>query len=452
MRWQPSSSWASSGRRAIARLVPVAGLAILATGCATVQQVVQRRPVGEEARFLVDPLVGFPASVSLDRPEQLREIHAALQAGRLDEARVALDALARSAPLSASVLSAELDLLESRFDGAAERLRPVVQQYPEYLAAQAVLGRAEERLGRIVEAYAAYRAAATLEVAGERAAALEPRVLEVLGQRVDTGLAQGRVEEAEAALRQLADWAPEARGTLERTVAVAGAKGEPTRELAALRRLTAVDPEDTEKLRRQAELEVDWGDPGTALRLYEELHTAHPDDPEVAAGLERAQGAFRLSLLPGAVQDLTGRPALTRGEFAGLVYWLMPSVRTSRGVGRIATDALESPYRREIVRVVNLELLGLDAAQHLFRPDRPVSRHDALLCFLRLAAKESGGARCLGGAVVRGAVPSDTVCSLAAGCDLLADAADCLPNAPVSGQETLTFARRVLGLGPRSGS
>lgn len=416
-------------------------------GCATVPRAVQPRPEGDEARFLVDPLVGFPASIAVAGPQRLRAVHAALRAGRLDEARSELTALSRSAPLSASVLQSELDLLERRFDAAAERLRPVVQEHPDYAAAQAVLGRSEEHLGRIVEAYAAYRAAAQLEVARERVVALEPRVLEVLDQRITSGLAAGRIEDAEAALGRLTQWAPDQRTTVERTLDVARAAEEPARELSAVRRLTAFEPDDPRLLRRQAELELDWGDPGVALRLYEELHAAAPDDTELAIGLERARGVFRLSLLPTAMQDLTRRPTLTRGEFAGLVYWLVPSVRTTRGVGRIASDVLESPYRREIVRVVNLGLIELDAAQHLFRPERSIRRHDALLCFLRLAADEASGGGCLRGAAVRGTAPPATVCSLAAGCGLLADATDCQPNAPVSGPETVTLARQLLGLG-----
>lgn len=421
---------------------------VLALGCATVPRAAPPRAAEEEeTQFLVDPLVGFPDSVSVDRPERLRAVHQALRAGRRDEARAELGVLSQSAPLSASVLQSELDLLEGRFDAAAERLRPVVGEYPDYIAAQAVLGRAEERLGRIVEAYAAYRAATTLDIVRQRVAELEPRVLEVLDRRVGEALSQGRVEQAEATLGRLTEWAPDRRATLERTVDVARAQRQPQRELTAVRRLTELAPDDRELLRRQAELEIDWGDPGTGLRLYEELQAADPDDPELAADIERARGAFRLSLLPGPVQDLTRRPTLTRGEFAGLVYWLVPSVRTTRGVGRIATDALESPYRREIVRVVNLGLLGLDSAQHLFQPERPIRRHDALLCFLRLAADQEGAGACLGGAVVRGEVPHDTVCSLAAGCGLLADPADCQPNAPISGPETMTLARQILGLG-----
>lgn len=406
-----------------------------------------RATAAEDAAFLIDPLFGFPDSVAVDRPERLRAVHQALLDGRRDEAQTELDVLSQSAPLSASVLQSELDLLEGRYDAAAERLRPVAEEYPDYIAAQAVLGRSEERLGRIVEAYAAYRAAPAVDIARQRAAELEPRVLEVLDRRVGEALSQGRVEQAEAALGRLTEWAPDRRATVERTVDVARAQRQPQRELTAVRRLTELAPDDRVLLRRRAELEIDWGDPGTGLRLYEELQAADPDDPELAADIERARGAFRLSLLPGPVQNLTRRPTLTRGEFAGLVYWLVPSVRTTRGVGRIATDVLESPYRREIVRVVNLGLLGLDSAQHLFRPERPIQRHDALLCFLRLAVDQESAGACLGGAVVRGEVPPDTVCSLAAGCGLLADAADCQPNAPISGPETMTLARQILGLG-----
>ena len=392
-----------------------------------------------DAQLLVDPRTGFPDEVQLSDGEQLAALHRLLLEGRTGEAAEPLGRLAAVAPLSAAVLQAELEIVEGRPEGARDRLLPVVAVYPGYSAAQAVLGLAAERLGEIVDAYGAYEAAG-LPVTAARNEILRPRVLEVLDRRIGSGLAGGDLAAAQRALERLEAWAPGLPTTLQRQWDVARATGDGRKELTAVRGLAAGDPSDEELQRSLAALELDWGDPGAALRLYESLARAHPEEGELTASVRRARQPFRLSLVPPQVRQLADREALDRGEFAALLYWMVPAVRTSRGVGRIASDVLDHPRRREIVRVVNLGILDVDDARHTFSPERPLTQHEARLAALRVLALQ--GEDCVSGRSVSGPLPVSLACDLALACGLEA-AGGCAAQAAVPGSLAIEFSRRL---------
>ena len=93
---------------------------------------------------------------------------------------------------------------------------------------------------------------------------------------------------------------------------------------------------------------------------------------------------------------------MTRAEYASLLYWLVPGVRSgAAGSGRIATDILDLPSarRREIARVVNRELMSIDTTQHRFHPGRTVNRGEALRALLAVLAADQPVTSC----VARGA-------------------------------------------------
>lgn len=407
-------------------------------------------PAGDRP-FVVDPLEGYPLVPAAGPAQEVRQAYAALaRSGDTAVAGAAAAGMLERDPglHPAMVLAAEAELLSGEAEAAVERLEPVVGELPGYTAAQLVLGRAAERSNQVPRAYQAYRAVgARVPAAGQRAAVLEPRALEIVGRRIDDALERGRIEQATAALDRLRSWAPDADATLEAMRRVAVAANDRRTELQALTELSARSPARTDLAVRRAELELEVGDATAGLRMLRDLAARHPSDRTIQDALEAAKFRWRLQLLPKEVQELAGSPELTRGQFAVLIHWLIPQVRSTRGgTGRIAADILEHPFREEIARVVNLELMEVDPTLHTFSPDRPVRRVDALEALLRAVETFGPGAACLRGAPLGRQPTAETVCDASARCRIVLDAADCLPGATLSGSEALDLIRRAVEL------
>jgi hypothetical protein len=249
--------------------------------------------------------------------------------------------------------------------------------------------------------------------------------------------------------------APEDTLTLDAVRAVASAQGDRQGELEALRRLeqaigtTSGGALDSTLVERRAELELELGEAGVAVDLYTELVRRHPEDPRLRDGLAAAQFRFRVALLPDEVKRLTTAQELTRGDFATLLYWLVPGARGGRSeAATIVSDVPEEhPQRVAILRIVNLGLLPLeDAALRRFAPDAPMLRGRALRSLLQLATSGQPAAACLE-PLTRSPRPSiDLVCGVAAGCGWLDDPGVCLPSVPIDGPTAERFLRRALGL------
>jgi tetratricopeptide (TPR) repeat protein len=401
--------------------------------------------------FVVDPLAGYPLVAAPEPAARIRAGWAALvRTGEVEAARaLAADLLGADRGFHpAALLAAQADFLAGEDAAALERLEPLVQELPAYTAAQLLRARTAERLGRIPEAFGAYRSAAEASAAAaERAEVLRERAVEIVGNRFQGALAGGRLDDAAGHLARLERWAPEAEPTLEAARGLAVARGDLRAELAAVAHLLARAPERPELLVRRAELELEVGDASAGLQILQRLADQNPADRALQEKLEQAKFRWRLTLLPAHVREIARRSELTRGDFATLVHWLIPRVRTARPpAGRIAVDILEHPRREEIARVVNLGLMDVDATLHTFSPERPVRRTTALLALLRsVEALAEPAAACLPAPLGRS--PSqESVCSAAARCRLVSDPGDCLSGATLSGAQALELLRRALQL------
>lgn len=404
--------------------------------------------VRREGDYLLDPVASYPLTVDRERADAVRTAYRELLlAGdpepALNRARTLLAADPGFHP--AMVLAAQGEVASGLYALAAERLTPVAAELPSYTAAGLLLARAEELLGSLPEAYAAYRATDGA-LAARRAEEIFPRTLQIVGNRLQEALARSRLDEAETQLVRLRKWAPDEIVTLEGEAAVARAQGDGEAELAAVRRLAGRLPESDDFQERQAELELDYGEVRRGLEILQGLAEEHPGDPRLAELLEIARFRRRLELLPGEVRELARRPELTRGEYAALVYWLVPGVRYGEG-GRvvIANDILDHPLREEVARVVNLGLMAVDPVLHRFSPDEPVERADALRSLL-LALQDTAEVQvaCLGTTPLGTGVVTEAVCRTAARCRLIPDPDDCLPRATVSGGQAVELIHRTL--------
>jgi hypothetical protein len=405
-------------------------------------------PISHRDRaYLIDPLEGYGDAVPEEVRDRLqRAFRDLLERADVEGARATASELIEGDAelLPALVLAAQVDFAEGRPVDVVTRLVPVGDRKPGYVASQLLLGRAAEQAGDLPLAYSAFRAIATRsQVALQRLGELHPRAMEILSNRLQEALRNQRFDEAEKHLALLQSWGAEETVTLEGARSLAVARGDRRAELTAVKELSARRPKDRELLERRADLELAVGDPGAGLQIVQDLATREPGNPALQEKLAAAKYRWRLSLLPPEIQEIAGRAELSRGDFAVLLYWLIPNVRYARpSSGRIATDVLDSLHQEEIVRVVNLGLMDVDATLHRFSPAAGIRWGTALRTLARVLALGGSAGDCLGGAT--GQSPQSAICAAAADCGLIPSADDCQVGTPLAGSDAVELIRRTL--------
>jgi hypothetical protein len=395
--------------------------------------------------YVLDPMEGYNREADAQLRNRLEGAwHDLVDTGDTSGAVKASTELLQASPdfLPAQVLAAQVDFAAGENAHVVERLLPVGDALSTYTASQMLIGRAAERLGDVALAYSAYRAvAARSSLALKRAGELHPRAMEIVSHRLDEALRVQKVDEAQKQLSLLQSWGPSETITLEAARKVALARGDRASELAAVKEIAARAPGDRALLERRAELELEVGDPSAGLKIVQDLAARNPQDPALARKLESAKFRWRLSQLPRDIQEIAAKPDLNRGDLAILLYWLVPQVRNSLPTaGRIATDVLDNPHREEIVRVVNLGLMDVDATQHRFYPGSALRRGQALRVVVRTLAR-FGAASCANGNAEGG-----DICDVSSACGLLIAGEDCEATSPLSGAGGVEILRRSLKL------
>jgi tetratricopeptide (TPR) repeat protein len=438
-RRSPSARFARAApaiaRIALSSALLSALLSVLLSGCSAAPPVEAVPTLDRElAAFLLDPSPLAAAPVA----GEVARVHRGVLAGADPRAAVReADAIASRAPedAGARLLLAQMRLAGGEAAAALAELARIPQSFGRRPEVALTAGRAAEQVGDLVAAVSWYRLAGG-NLAGERVRALEPRALEILHARGTDQIARGWLDDAEQTLALLEQWRAADPESLELSRAIAVARADPRRELAALRALAPARPEELDLQLRRGALEVEIGDARIGLELLSALAAKRPNDPHVADELERAKLVFRLANAPEAVRSAAGRAQLSRGDLALLLFWLVPDVRSARGgAPRIASDILDHPAREEIMRVVNIGLLPVDEARHLFEPQRAVRRAEALRAFLLNPA--GGGWRpCANRA-------AGDACAAAQACGLLVETGECLPSAPLSGREAVDWIVRI---------
>ncbi len=404
-----------------------------------------------ERPFLVDPLFGYPRVAEPDSAAEVRRLHSQLLREQNSSSLQAslLSLMERDVGFHpGEVLAAQAELVDSKYLETIRRLQIVLGELPQYSAALLALGRAAELGGSPLVAFEAYLAVEdSSPAAAERLEELRPRTLEIVYNRMQDAMHRGRWEAAGKSLERLRAWGPQTLLSWQASRELAVATEDYEAELSAVRELLGWTPEDRSLLVRRAELEVAIGEPGAGVKILRDLAQAYPEEPEFAVSLERAEFRWRLRMMPETVHELIAEPELSRSEFAALLYWVVPGVRYGRvRTGRIAVDILDHPDREAIARVVNLGLMRVDSKLHRFVPEEPVERADALASLLRLIQQQSPRVACLGSLKIGSAISYDSICRKSAACRLTESAADCLPRAPLSGEEGVEMVRRALRL------
>lgn len=433
-----------SGRRQVGSWLP---LLLLAACAGPSDRLVTPPEIARRDPYLIAPAIGYQGAIDPAVADRLEGAHRELMLGGSAGAALAVAQELRDHPAGgpvARVLAAQAYYVEGGCAEVVTQLAPMVEDHPTYTAAQLLIARCREQLGDLPGAAVSYHAvAAANALAGARLAAIAPQARAVAVDRIRGWIAAGRDDAARQALDGLQRWAVADGATLAAVSELAAALGDRRLELDMVRRLAGQGGAERELLERQASLELDVGDAGAGLEILEDLGRQHPDDQALALRLDRARFAWRMTMVPEAVGGLARSPELDRGELAALLYWVFPSVRYTRPAEAvIANDVLDQPHRTEIVRVANLRLLDVDASLHAFRPGEPAERMDAVRALLRILQAEGRGG-CLGGSTVGADLTVEAGCELAARCGLLDEAADCVPNAVLSGPAAMELAGRA---------
>jgi hypothetical protein len=178
------------------------------------------------------------------------------------------------------------------------------------------------------------------------------------------------------------------------------------------------------------------------VEIYELLTQRFPADPDLADGLASAKFRWRVAQLPEPVRRAAVAGELQRGDFAVLLYWLVPQVRYGQpATARIASDILDDPRREEIARVVNQGLMDVDPTVHQFGPERPLRRERALRALVRLLV--AAGIPC---APEAEPAEAEALCGAAVACGLVHGPQACFAGEGMTGIEAVDLLRHTLDL------
>jgi len=418
----------------------------IAVACAPVKTAAPAPGVDPDLRpYLLDPTIDCGAGLDEALVAEISAVHRELL--RSGDAATALRGANRllerqPAATQPKVLRAEAFLAGDQEGEAAKLLLPLALSAADCLPLALALGRAQEAVGDPTEAYVAYMAgAARSTLAAERARALSERAQEIVRSRYSDALRAGRLEAAAWHLSRLERFWPNSEAALASSMEMAQKSGDDRAELAAVKGLQAGRPKDTALALRRGQLEILVGDARTGLALIEALAADAPDDSVLQAELGRAKFAWRLLNAPEQVRLLRDKAVLTRADFAVLLYWTVPQIRTARpAAARIASDIVDHPSRDEIARVANLGLLAIDETMHRFSPDAALRRTDAVGALLRLLAVDAPAGTC--------SLPQsggrEAICGAGAACGLFEDTLLCQAGGGMAGGEAMEMLRRAL--------
>ncbi len=395
--------------------------------------------------FLLDPTVECGASPADVTTAEIRSAYRELlQSADAGAAlRVAEQAIERDPSLlAAQALRAEALLVAGRPKEAASTLNLFSAGARGCLPLALALGRSQEEAGDLPEAFASYmEVAASSDTAARRAQTISGRALEVTRNRFAEALRAGRKEAAAWSLSRLERYWPNSEASLESAMELARSNDDARAELAAVKALQASRPADPGLTLRRGQLELLIGDARAGLALIEALAAAAPADPAVETELARAKFYWRLLNAPDQVHGLRDKVVLTRADFAVLLYWTVPQIRTARpGAAQIASDIVDHPSREAIARVANLGLMTIDETMHRFSPDAGLRRVDAVAALLRLLSDSRKARAC----VVSQALGREGLCKSGVDCGLIDDPVLCAAGAGLSGSEAIEMLRRAL--------
>lgn len=353
----------------LTKSILVAAALVLAACTTTAPMPPMATPQGDD-RYLIDPRPSL-AAVTLP-PAVAQKIEAAWRyalAGKDAEALRSLEGVPEIE--TRTLIEAFLAIRAGRYDDARRILGAVD---PENLVARVY--RAEiayrERETRI--AYDLYRQIVALPdapaTARERLTELEGALFNELYAAAQTAAPAEAVRLLREALTFNAG-AIEPRILLSQKLVEQRQFEEARRELDPLLDTAADRPEVQEIL---AEIDVGRGRYQEAIVRYDRL-ARRTREPRYAQRLEEIKTEWSAANMPSHYRAAADSLAVTRSDFAVLLYWTVPSVRFAQNLGtpQIAVDIEGLAGREEIIRAIALGLYDVDPVTRRVSPHRTVT-------------------------------------------------------------------------------
>jgi tetratricopeptide (TPR) repeat protein len=341
-------------------------------------------PQGDE-RFLVDARLGYPqAAENLDR--RFAKAWNFFLAGDLAGARAGFaDLRARNPEYGPAALGeAAIDIREGNLDRARTAIDRAIGRLPNYTAAriyEAEIAVRDHRLRRANELYSAI-----VEQPGVPEVSKQ-RLIEVRRSLFDELVASAATAGPESTrlLREALSIDPSARAArmmlVQRLIAEKN-WDEAQRALTPLSQSAGADSSDVQQA--LAEIDVGHGQYEQAIARYEQL-ARRDRNPQFAARLEEIKEEWNAANMPLQYQRALESAAITRSDFAVLLYWKLVSIRFAQNLGTppIAIDIGEVPGRDELIRAMALGILSVDPITRRVGPNTPVTA----AAFARIASR-----------------------------------------------------------------
>ncbi len=352
-------------------------------------------PQGED-RYLIDPRTGFTAPLPPAAAQKLENAWRYALAGNETEAQRNLAELRTRAPglEPATLIEAFLAIRGARYEDARRLLAGVD---PEGLVARVYQAEIAYRENETRIAYDLYRQLAALP---EAPTAARERLTELEGLLFNELYASAQAAAPADAVRLLREalafnaGAIEPRIMLSQKLVEQRQFDEARRELEPLLNSAPDRPEVQEIL---AEVDIGRGRYQEAIVRYDRL-AKRTKEPRYAQRLEQIKNEWSAANMPAHYRTAADSLAVTRSDFAVLLYWTVPSVRFARNLGspQIAVDIEDVAGREEIIRALAMGLYDVDPVTRRVSPYRTLtaSRVSSLLArvlVLRGAACARGG-------------------------------------------------------------
>lgn len=399
-------------------IVFIAVLAALVAACATAPAPPPLvEPQTGDARFLIDPRTGFdqPANPRFD------EAWRYYLAGNDAEAEKRIAAMPGYAP--ASLLQAAIDIRAGRLDEASA----IVAKLPSWTASNVYAAELALARNDLRGAYQRYQQVANPpEIVATRIADIRKRLFDQL-------VATDSIASLREAL-QLEPTATVARMTLVQKLLAEKNYDEARSALDPILNTADVDRPDVQE--SLAEIDVGRGRYQEAIVRYDRL-ARRTNDPKYLQRLNVIKDQFAAANMPPQYQRAAESDAITRADFAVILYWKVPSIRFAQNVSTppIAVDLDNDVIgREEMIRAIALGIFPVDAVMRRASPNT----------ILTAAATARAAARTL---AVRGAScaregGSDAQKVLAA-CGVNDPTIGTTPDAPVTGRFAATMAEQI---------
>ncbi|MGZ8710389.1 MAG: tetratricopeptide repeat protein [Thermoanaerobaculia bacterium] len=377
----------------------VAGALVLAACTTTAPPPPMVAPQGDD-RYLIDPRTGFAGTMAPAIAQKFEAAWRHALAGNDAEAHRILAELRQRAPElpPATLLEAFLAIRAGRHD---EARRLIARVDPENLAARVYEAEIAVRQRETRIAYDLYQQIAALP---DAPATARERLTELEGALFNELYAAAQSAPEAEAIRLLREaltfnaGAIEARILLSQKLVAQRQFDEARRELEPLLNVAADRPEVQEIL---AEIDVGRGRYQEAIVRYDRL-ARRTQAPRHAQRLEEIKSEWSAANMPAHYRAALDSVAVTRSDFAVLLYWTVPSVRFAQNLGspRIAVDVEDVAGRDEIIRAIALGLYDVDPVTRRVGPYRIVtasrmSHHLARVLVLRGAACARGSSSVL---------------------------------------------------------